>query len=239
MPTTKYPIVAFGETIPGSQAVYADVRTVGKTNQEDRPNILVNEFISYRLASALLLPVPPGFILESEGLSYFASPAFNLSGNLVQADVATMVKNHPELANGILLFDCWILNEDRSASNIAYDPQNKIIKLFDHGDALLAHGDSKALLNDLKDRSYLDHHCLASAIRKLNGMVEWNKKINLIPEFYIQETVQSARDLGLDETLASALTSFLLDRRKRLLDLLKIDKRLFTGLDENEWSTLK
>src|SRR5690606_21470959 len=69
MPATHYKIADWGdpvgEGVSGSR--YINVTGVAKTNVRGEPHIVANEYICARLAAAVGLPVPPGFLVKKDG----------------------------------------------------------------------------------------------------------------------------------------------------------------------------
>ncbi|MCB9654160.1 MAG: hypothetical protein H6729_08540 [Deltaproteobacteria bacterium] len=113
--------------------------------------VVANELIAEHLARALLLPIPPGFIIEHKGKPHYVSLNFNLSG------------------------------EDLPPAN----PQ-------------------------------------AAAV----------------PDFYIQEVVEAAVDVGLPKEATKPGFEFLRTRRTKLLQLLKEQPAAFPKIPTNKWNQI-
>src|SRR5438128_655766 len=139
MPATSYKIWAMGAAVgQGAMAsLHVGVAGVAKAANAGEPYAVASELICGYLARAVLLPIPPGFIIENAGVKHHVSLNFNLAGQaLPPANAAAIVANHPSLAWGIVLFDVWVLNGDRHNGNIAYDQPSNRVQIFDHSHAL-------------------------------------------------------------------------------------------------------
>jgi hypothetical protein len=138
-----------------------------------------------------------------------------------------------------ILFDTWIMNSDRHTRNLAYDTINNRVQIFDHSHALFCFGDIKKHLAENVKYLCIDRHCLAKEIKTVEGMVEWNKKINELPEFYIREGIKNGEALGLPSDCTDTCVKFMLERRTMLLRLLYNNQTLFPNIPNTEWKKLK
>jgi hypothetical protein len=234
MPAPHYKILSWGEPVHDGVmgACYVGVAGVAKTSNARHPYAVANEMICGALGRVLLLPIPPGFLVEREGESYYVSLDFTLSGeHLPPAPVARLVAEQPSLAAGIVLFDCWIVNTDRHNRNLAYDTSTKRVQLFDHGHALLRGVDGLAALLGQREQLGLGaNHCLRPVLKSFAGMELWHERILSLPEYYIRDVVESAKDLGFSATDVQICTDFLLERRSRLMDLVHAHSGEFPSL---------
>ena len=241
MPSTRYKIWSFGPSVGEgiTQANYIGVSGVAKAASDDLPFVITNELICSYLAKAILLPIPPGFVIEDEGIPYFVSLNFNLVGeDLPPANVSKIVKNHPELSCGIILFDLWILNNDRHTNNISYDKDSDRVQIFDHSHALMT---NKDLFTDStlgKTNIIIDEHCLARELEDLDGMVKWLNRIQSIPEYYIREVVESAMSFGLNDESPEICISFLLERQMNLQSLISENLSMFPKIQPTLFDSL-
>ncbi len=129
MPATKYKVWAVGAPlgVGATGALHIGIAGIAKPNSAALPLVVANELVCGLLAKAILLPSPPGFIIEHNSQPYYVSLNFNLAGvALPPADVKKLVASQPELASGVLLFDAWVANGDRHRANIAYDEYSTI-----------------------------------------------------------------------------------------------------------------
>jgi uncharacterized tellurite resistance protein B-like protein len=244
MPATSYKVFQWGNRVgAGAMAsVNVAVSGVAKTSTPELPLAVVNELICADLARAVRLPIPPSFLVhDKDAKPYHVSLNFHLSGeDLPPADAAAIATDFPELACGVILFDMWVCNSDRHASNIAYDKAMKQVTLFDHSHAFLHGQQGKTFLENLRSQPAIGGHCLASQIMKVDGFKTWQDRISAVPEFYIREAVQQTVGIGtMTADLAIFATDYLLDRRKRLPELIQAHRALFPKVELDLWDEPK
>ena len=75
MPAAKYKVVAVGPQVAATATapVYVTIAGVGKKALPGQPYIVANELVCSNIARALLLPCPPGALMESGDDIYFFS----------------------------------------------------------------------------------------------------------------------------------------------------------------------
>jgi hypothetical protein len=187
---------------------------------------LANELMCMRFAHALKLPVPVGGIVkrDSDELFYFASLDCSATREtlppVTAGDIRKIVSDE-WLTCGIIVFDAWLLNEDRFAKNIIFDRETESTYLIDHGRMpLLGSLDVSPSEHLARSRDSLvvtyNNHCLIPSIESLPHFDEWHARLKAIPEYFILETVYESEEFGLSPELASELVDFLLDRRSHL-----------------------
>ena len=143
MPVTNYKVWAWGAPVGVGVTVanHVGIAGVAKKATPTDPFLIANEVICNSLARMLLLPCPPGAMLDKGGEPYFFSLNFNLAGMaLPPADAVTVVTSFPRLSWGIILFDTLVMNPDRHGLNIAHDTSTNKVQIFDHGHAFLHAG---------------------------------------------------------------------------------------------------
>lgn len=233
MPPTQYKVWHWGGPVGegAMQSQFVGLHAVAKGNSVGYPFTVANEWICGQLARAACLPVPPAAIVDKSGEPFHASLDFNLAGHqLPPADPQALANEHPELACGIVLFDAWIVNDDRHKKNLAFDQTTKAVQLFDHSHALLRPPDPMARLQQNATSLAIGGHCLAPVLTNLDGMGEWHSRFNAIPSFYIEDAIRSAVSWGLPASIADSCLNFLLDRRTKLLGIVANNKAMFTGM---------
>jgi len=241
MPLPRYKIYKPGGPVGRgvTDAYYVNVTGIAKSDKNGS-NIVLNEYVCHHLATGLMLPVPTGFVIDRSGESHFVSLDFTFAGeDLPPADVQFLIANQGFFAIGIILFDIWIMNSDRHIRNIAYDTINNRVQIFDHSHSLFGFGDIKMHLAQNVKKPYIDRHCLAQEIKSVEGMREWNDRINQLPEFYIREGIKNGEALGLPADITDLCTKFMLDRRMMLLRLIHDNQYLFPNIPKSEWEKLK
>lgn len=222
------------------RSLHVGIAGVAKAASEDQPYAVVNELICNCLARSLLLPIPPGFIIEHDGEPHYVSLNFNLAGEeLPPANAEIIVKNHPDISCGIILFDMWIINDDRHHRNIAYDSSTNKVQIFDHSHAFLRGKDIESRLESKRTELGIDRHCLAPKLNSLGSLPAWIEKIEHISEFYIRGVVESSSSIGLQEKYVDLCTDYLLERRKRLVELIRSHKDKFPKVQAELWDVLE
>ena len=246
MPFTRYKIWAVGEKLGAAGGVvpscYVGIAGIAKPNTPAMPYTVFNELISNRFANLLMLPCPPGFMIEPEGEPYFVSLNFNLSGqDLPPANPNLIIQNHQNLVWGIILFDAWIANADRHNRNISFDTVTNKLHIFDHSHALLGAGIDpcahiKEHENSIKN---LERNCLAQNVTSLRGFESQFRRLNSIPDFFISELLSSPNEIELGNDITKNLEDFLMQRRSNLAKLILGAKNLFPKIPAKAWKELE
>lgn len=229
MPATHYKIADWGDPVGSgvSGAQFINVTGVAKTNVagnpphvDPEPHIVANEYICARLATAVGLPVPPGFLVKKGAEPWFVSLDFNLGGAALPPILPNvLLARNPSLCAGIVLFDTWILNPDRHTSNLAHDTTTDAVNIFDHSRALMPKDFPQrqfALMSE--NTTCFEHgtHCLRSVLIDATTFPYWHKRILDVPEHQITDALNDAVEVGLQRDNVEFFREYLLDRRKRL-----------------------
>jgi hypothetical protein len=178
-----------------------------------------------RLGLALGLPIPVGVPLECEGRRAWASLRIGRE-QLPKAtfrDIASILDDD-RLACGIILFDSWIVNQDRWAKNISRDRRSGKTFIFDHGRAFGAGHFGELEKN--KHNIGIDHHahCLCG-ITNLQWFGHWHQRIMEIPSSFIDDSFNFAVNEGMSREHANHLCMYLLERRRRLPRIFRDGRR--------------
>ncbi len=141
MDITRYKIWKWLTPTGDGSNIQYDVAILTKAKRSTtNPYELANELLCLRLGMALRLPVPLGVILERNGHHYYASLHVATTGEKLppatEADLDAIASDE-RLTCGIVMFDSWILNEDRFPGNISYLDDTQQTFIFDHGRAFL------------------------------------------------------------------------------------------------------
>lgn len=244
MPATRYKIWAWGSPVGegATASEHIGVSGVAKKASTKLPYTVANELICMNLARAVLLPVPPGFLIERNCTPYYVSMNFNLAGeDLPPADAKKIVSNHAGIAWGIILFDIWVANTDRHNRNIVYDQSRGVVQIFDHSHAFFydRSGNPRDRLEGLEeDLGTGVNHCLAKEIKSFDQMPAWTERFVAVPNFYVEEIVQSATQVGLPDDAVQFCTEFLCERKSRLRDLVEGNRNQFPSLEDTECQDL-
>lgn len=231
---TNYKVIGWGPNIGDgvSQAQYLQLSGVAKRNSTAEPNIVAAEMIAARLGQAILLPIPPAFIVEGEKGPWFASLDFNLAGeSLPPVEPAEIVTRFPATSAGIVVFDAWIMNRDRHCWNLAHHTQTGRLQVFDHSRALMPSIGQREFAERFRNALAIGHHhCLARHIVDEFPLAQWIDRIRRIPTYYIREVLAEAVPLGLEPDNVTYFLNLLLERRGRLPQLLRENRRYFPAL---------
>lgn len=243
MPVANYKVFQWGNPVGRGvmSSLYVAVSGVAKAATGAMPMTVVNELICADLGRAVKLPVPPSFLVHhGDGKPYHVSLNFHLAGeDLPPADAAAVVADHPSLAAGIVLFDSWICNGDRHRGNLAYDKVSKRVTLFDHSHSFLT-GAGKQRLEQAAGQLAIGGHCVARELTQVDGFRTWHTRIMAVPDFYIREAVEQTVGVGpMEADIAAFAAEYLLDRRRRLLDLVDANRAHFPKIQEAQWAALK
>lgn len=253
MPSAIYQLVSLGNQlnigVAGSR--YLTLSAVGKQNVANAPYCIPNEMICGELGRFLRLPVPPlGVVKSAGGECWIASLNFNLVGNdLPPVNPAQCVRLLPSLSAGVLMFDIWIANLDRNQRNLSVDtlatpPQ---MSIYDHGIALLGFGKDKGVerLAEREGRLGISwesfqeptksgraRHCLLDVIATDDHFDFWLKRIEVTPDFLIDEICNDARPYGLTLQEADAAARFLKNRRDTIRNIIMNNRIEFRAIKQ-------
>ena len=231
-----------------SDALLATVQAVAKCNCRASPYLVANELIAGSIGRYLRLPVPPCCVADHDGIAYFMSLNFNLTGEALPPIIPSrFVADFPDLSAGVVAFDALIANQDRHDKNIAAVTQDRDRKracVFDHDRCLFGaqEGRGVELLQRVRRELVIDGalnrnrrpHCLLSALKDDTGLHEWVSRIEGIPPWFIVETVVEAQfHARLTDAEKDAAITYLKDRQPVVRQLLRdgIENGAFPALE--------
>jgi hypothetical protein len=159
----------------------------------------------------------------------FASLKFS-SSDMPPADIRPDVcfANEADICTGILLFDILIANNDRHPRNIRVDNPAvpRKIHIFDHDQALVGaiRGQGTRRLRELKDRLAItgqpptngNRHCFLDVVNTSRYFAEWCRRIDGIPDWFIDGVCAEAAQLGIGIRLSRTVGEFLKHRKREL-----------------------
>lgn len=234
MSATHYKIASWGDPVGDgvSGAQYINVTGVAKTNQLGEPHIVANEYICARLAAAVGLPVPPGFLVKKDDEPWFVSMDFNLSGDVLPPILPNLLlARKPDLCAGIVLFDAWILNPDRHAKNLAHDTTTDGVVIFDHSRALMPTDlQQREYAEAMVDKPAIGAHCLATILKDASTFDHWHHRIMAVADHQIADALSDAAEVGLEPGNVDFFRKYLLDRRQRLPNIVANNTAVFPNL---------
>jgi len=216
--------LAWGDWVDDGDSAprYCTLGGVAKVNRPDCPYLAVNEYVCAELGRILGLPTVPGVVINDGSNQGFVSLRFGPKGEQPPPAIAAeFVQGEPDLAVGLVAFDCWIANNDRHAGNFAYSRSTKATYLFDHDRALLGQGGPKRLA-ELGDAHLLDRHLVAREIRASSSFLQWAKTISGISQRAIGLAIGELRSEGLlSQEDAEAVELFLVRRASNIFAMLR------------------
>ncbi|MBL7955408.1 MAG: hypothetical protein JNJ91_10240 [Flavobacteriales bacterium] len=234
MAATHYKIANWGDPVGEgvSDSQYINVTGIAKTNSPAEPNIVANEYICARLAAAVGLPVPPGFLVKKDDEPWFVSMDFNLAGDVLPPIIPQiLLARKPELCAGIVLFDAWILNPDRHARNLAHDTTTDAVIIFDHSRALMPTDlPQRQYAEAMVDKPAIGAHCLGTILKDASTFKYWHQRILAVAEHQITDALNDAAEVGLEPGNVHFFRQYLLDRRQRLPKIVANNPGAFPSL---------
>jgi hypothetical protein len=238
MSNSAYKVWAWGNAvgIGASAPLYVGIAGVAKAASQSVPATVSNELICGSLGRAVCLPIPPGFLVDKGGVPYYVSLDFNLSGqSLPPADPQALVTAQPAIAAGVVLFDLWIVNPDRHPQNIAFDTIQNRVNVFDHSHAFMMGQNGIQVLKALQNALPPGGHCLAPHLSSFQHMKEWYERINDLPRYLIEYSVDEAVGFGVDGADRDFAVQYLIDRRQHLRDMVISNPKWFPKAQSGTW----
>ncbi len=171
-----------------------------KINDPTKPYMLANELIGARLAAALGLPTLPGEIARDfDGKDCWVTPRISETGTTSPppATEQQIAADHPTVVAGMLAFDSWIHNVDRTADNVLFDPRLGVW-LIDHENSL-AEPDGRAFSRKAEQAAEtpLASHPFAAMPLDPDGVRFWAARIAIISRHVIERPLDEANRRGL------------------------------------------
>jgi len=213
------PDVDAGDSAPR----YCTLGGVAKMNAPERPFLVVNEYVCAELGRLMGLPTVPGVVVSGrKGETGFVSLRFGPKDERPPpALLGEFANREPALATGVVVFDCWIANQDRHDENMAYTKRNRSLHLYDHDRALLGTR-GVARLTEVRDRHLLAYHGVARELLTGEHFIHWSGVVAQIGELAIGLALKELVSEGIvDKSQASATTEFLRHRASRIPAMIK------------------
>ncbi len=234
--------VAYKKTLTGKSNAYLitfdDGRDyVVKYLQPGFEKTLANEWVAYCLARYLGLPIPfaqiveipQEFSLQIPGFSQMTPTQFQFASRYIpDCFDGHQVTNVPGISNneylaGVILFDYWLCNRDRTRKNIVLcdeSPDSYYLWIIDHAEVFASYNwsleDMESLpVTILKSAT---HQIMACFIENEQDFFEQLEIIQTIPIHLIEEIVTLIpEDWQVTSEERKAIVSALVTRRKRIL----------------------
>lgn len=185
--------------------------------------MLANELIGARLASALGLPTLPGEIAQDpDGKDCWVTPRVTSAAGTTPppATPAVIAADHATVIAGMIAFDAWIHNIDRTEDNVLYDPRLGLW-LIDHENSL-AEPDGRGFETkpDVAAQTPLSGHGFAGEATDEQALRFWTQRIGIVSEHVIERPLDEANRRGLiSKKEAAWLMRYLLARRNIIASL--------------------
>lgn len=206
------------ETWWGRASVHVKVSDVTKRY------MIANELIGARLAAALGLPTLPGEVaLDPDNRTCWVTPRVTSPAGVSPppASAAAICAEHPTVTAGMVVFDAWIHNIDRTADNVLYDPRLGLW-LIDHENAF-AEPDGRGFNTDVEiaARMGLTGHEFASEAVEEKLLTFWTQRVGAVWDHVIERPLDEANRRGLlTKDQVEWVTRFLQKRRDIIATLL-------------------
>lgn len=200
-----------------------------KVQDPTKPLMLANELIGARLAAALGLPTLPGEIARSfDGKDCWITPRISESGKTSPppATEQEIAVEHPTVVAGMLAFDSWIHNIDRTADNVLFD-RRLGVWLIDHENSL-AEPDGRAFAQkpDQAAQTPLSSHPFSKTPVDPDDVQFWANRIQIVSQHVIERPLDEAYRRGLINRDQEAwLSRYLRERRTRISTLIPTTER--------------
>lgn len=217
-----------------SGARHCTLEGVAKSNTPDARYTVANEFLCGRVAALIGLPTPPGVIARTDdGDLAYVSLRFGDKGEMPPPVVpADVVADNPSAAAGVVAFDCWILNGDRHAGNLAYVHGSIPLTVFDHSHALFGPNEGSARLESY-DGTALISGCLHAELASGGELGDWCDRIAAVDERILRDLfLQMAQVGAVTADEAQKGSDFLIKRKNELLPLISADPTLFPKIKQ-------
>lgn len=238
-----YRFVSFGPAAGGaSGGYYANLYANVKPSTPDVPYCIPNELVCSRLGLFVGLPVPPGGIVRAtDGNLWYAAMNFNLKGvQLPPVDIDQCVAQLPQLSARLLIFDIFVLNNDRHNHNFAVDfgENPPRMNVFDFSHALFGTTAGGGANHVKVNRSSLgvlgppSRHALLDKVPDDMHFLRWIDRIQKIPDYVIEDVMKDAQDVGLTATEADDGGECLRYRRDNLRQIIKAGQAEFKGITQ-------
>jgi len=238
---------AFDKALPddGPGLGYAQVWHKGNVDSY----AVANEYVAGRLGQMIGLPIPPFAITYYDKKPLFSSLDFNFErAKLPPIDPQSCVDKLPSLSAGVLVFDIWIANEDRWENNLLADrvTEPRLLVVFDHHQSLLFGYREEGILRLKNEREKLGickrpisggtrPHCLQTVIASSQHLFPWITRISKVPNYFIKDTCDHVRELGVSKEESQELREFLVYRRDTLEGIIKQNQGSFPLIADWPW----
>lgn len=193
-----------------------------KMDDPAKPYMLANEFIGMRLAASFGLPTLPGEIAIGPEMRSWVTPRISATGGVSPppATAQTIADANPTVVAGMVVFDAWIHNMDRTADNVLFEAALGLW-LIDHENSL-ALPDGQCFTQKAADvaKTPLSWHEFAQLDIDQEALQFWLGRLLVMHEATVRNHLDEANRRGLIKvTERDWLLKYLLARRDNIASL--------------------
>lgn len=237
----RFESIGRGGGVNTEKTFVVKTEAIGKSQWNESPYLLANEWICANIAQFLRLPIPPFVIVrkKSRNTAMFISYSFDGDSKPDDVEPQHLYDKFPDACTGIVVFDILVANCDRNRGNIQVDdprsPQS--FYLFDHERALfyIYKGEGIKRLRSRIDRlgvtdggdSGDEFHCLVELIDSAESISKWLARIRSIPDWFIDEVCEEMWKVSITRTECDFVKSFLKKRRDEIGPLIDSNRHRF------------
>ncbi|MGF9770232.1 HipA family kinase [Bacillus albus] len=252
-----YDIISFereipkGVTRPLLMRTTHDLYVVKTIDAKEEPKVLINEFVCYKLAKLLGLPIPNAALvrineaiiasspeLKDLGVQpgiHFGSQFVNKSQSSIQPPMLKIMVNKEDIP-AIIIFDHIVYNDDRTVNkgNLLFDFKEKKLLIIDHSHVFKigALWDEFQLRRIMKEQLCLvkefHGHNYRILLKCVNGHNPFNKILEKIKGLQVEDIEWCLQGIpdewGLTDGEKSALSDFILHRIQNINTFLMLIK---------------
>lgn len=169
------------------------------------PEVVIAEFLGYRLAELVDLPSPPhAFARDPDGRILFASREMRLRGFVEQMLAAGKVED-ASFIDACFAFDTWIANDDRKVNNVVASPiggrtaDTVMLYAIDFEKAHVLRGVSRFTIATMRPGSFrpgegLIQFCTARPLERMCARIEAVTKDDIARIFHVMSATLGPLD---------------------------------------------
>ncbi|MFC4856760.1 hypothetical protein [Actinophytocola glycyrrhizae] len=173
---------------------------------------LANEYICARLAAIIGLPSPPGdFATRYDSTEKYWVTPLVMRESPPPADTEKICAEEPKFTAGTLVFDTWILNDDRHEDNIIYS-STVGLWLIDHASALCPKGENPKEIIEQCVQQTLSNHIFSHHVNR-DDVSHWCGRVRGVQPQAIRAAIwPTVKYEIISKEHAGALQTFLCER---------------------------
>lgn len=210
------------------------IQAYAKELDEGSDYEFASEFICGELGQMIGLPVSRGVFVERKRKKCYASFNSCLAGRvppMKEPRAIEFVHQMPFDACGVCIFDIFINNKDRNATNLGWDRAGQTVHIFDHGNALILTLDPVEFWRANWETVDLSRHCLSPYITgpAMMNRGEWEDRIRQIPNDFIRRIIRDSQDLnpGLSPQEGDIGIEYLINRKDKITEIVDKAQQFF------------